>query len=304
MRDSLLGRRFARAAVAHPADVYHAHDLNTLGPAVAAAEAIGARLVYDAHELYPDLTGLGKGERARWRRLEQRLIARADAVIVPSAGRADEMQRRYGVRPSVVMNCPAATAPPNPSASALTRERRGDEHLVVYAGGYTPNRGLENLIEAASLVARVRLVMIGWGPLEGRLRERASASDAVVFHDAVSPDELVPLLAGADIGLAPYVPIGLNNTLAAPNKLFEYLHAGLAVAGSDLPDIRAVVTGHQVGTLFDASDPRSIADAIDRLTRSPDALATARANARTAAPLYTWEAQEKTLLEIYDGLRR
>ena len=303
LRDAILARAFYRAAIEQPADVYHAHDLNTLEPAARAARARGSRLVYDAHELYPDLTGFGPGERARWSKQETKLIGRADAVIVPSEGRASEIGRRYGVSPVVVMNCPDVSR----SITADTRLdvfRSDSEPLIVYAGGYTPNRGLENLIDAASKIARGRLVMIGWGPLEATLRARAAGIDRVAFVDPVDPDDLVSVVAGADIGVAPYIPVGLNNQLAAPNKLFEYLHAGLAVAASDLPDIRRVVMEDDVGMLFDAADAASIASAIDALTQSPDRLEQLKTNARAAAPKYTWDAQARRLLEIYEGLTR
>lgn len=306
VRDRMLARRFRRAALRIEADVYHAHDLNTLEPAVAAARARGVRVVYDAHELYPELTGLLRGERVRWARLERRLIGTADAVIAPSESRADEMVARYGIaRPVVVMNCPRS-AVPDPAVSPLTRLRRPGEGLVVYAGGFSPNRGLDNVVRAASEVPGIaRLVLIGWGPLEGSLRTLAAdLGDRVTFLPAVAPDEVVGLVAGADVGLAPYLPVGRNNELAAPNKLFEYLHAGLAVAASDLPDIRRVVSEHDVGVLFDASEVGSIARAIRETVSNPERLANMRANARAAAPQYTWEAQERALLGIYERLGR
>src|SRR5919106_2061803 len=115
LRDWIVTRELTNAALATPADVYHAHDLNTLPAGVAAARRHRARLVYDAHELYPEMAGLGPRERARWARLDRRLIGLADAVIVPSEGRADEFARRYSIaRPLVVMNCPAAAPPPDP----------------------------------------------------------------------------------------------------------------------------------------------------------------------------------------------
>jgi glycosyltransferase involved in cell wall biosynthesis len=112
----------------------------------------------------------------------------------------------------------------------------------------------------------------------------------------------VAFAAGADVGLAPYLPVGLNNLLAAPNKLFEYLHAGLAVAGSDLVDIRRVVDEHRVGALFDAGDPASIATAVRSLVASPDELGAMRRRARQASSRYTWDAQVGVLLDVYSRL--
>lgn len=299
LRDRMLASRLTRAARSIQADVYHAHDLNTLEPAVAAARIHEARIVYDAHELWPDLTGLGRGERARWRRAEHRLIHEADLVIVPSQSRGEELVRRYGIAmPAVVMNCPPApNEPPDPGASRLAALRRRGETLVVYAGGFSPNRGLENVVRSIDLVEGLRLVMLGWGPLEGALRRLAS--EKVLFEAPVEPDAVVPTLAGAHIGLVSYLPIGRNNELAAPNKLFEYLHAGLAVAGSDLPDIRRIVEEHSIGELFDASSPDSIAQALSRMVPLIDQLRSAAAAVRSN---YSWETAEKVLLEAYSSL--
>lgn len=303
VRDGALTRRFTRAALALPADVYHAHDLNTLEAAIAAARRHRAKLVYDAHELYPDLTGLGPAERARWRRLETRLIGTADAVVVPSPSRGAELVRRYGVaQPVVVMNCPPATTTAREGPRPLNALRRSGEALAVYAGGFSPNRGLEALIDAVPLGSGWRLALMGWGPLETVLRARAGTDDRIVFVPPVTADDVVTALTDADVGIVSYVPAGLNNTLAAPNKLFEYLHAGLAVAGSDLPDIRALIERHDVGTLFDPTDARSIATAVSALTSDAAALAAKRRAAREAVPLYTWEAQERALLGLYASL--
>lgn len=305
-RDIMVTRQLTAAALATPADAYHAHDLNTLQAGVRASRRHHAPLVYDAHELYPELTGLGSTERARWARIERRLIRLPDVVVTPSESRADEMARRYGIaRPTVVMNCPPAGPRPDPAASPLARLRRPGEILLVYAGGYSTNRGLENLVRAPALLDHARLLMLGWGRLEGELREAArqsGAEDRVEFLTPIEHDRVVEVVAGADIGMAPYLPIGLNNVLAAPNKLFEYLHAGLAVAGSDLPDIRRVVEQDRVGALFDASDAASIAAAVREIARGD--LPGMRERALAAAPRYTWEAQEHVLAGIYENFAR
>jgi len=305
LRDALVTRQMTRAALTTPADVYHAHDLNTLAAGVAAARKHRAHLVYDAHELYPDLMGLHPAERARWRKLETRLITRPDAVITPSKARSDEMARRYRIPPpDVVMNCPPAGPAPDPAASVLHALRRPGETLLVYAGGYTVHRGLENIVRAMADLERCRLAMVGYGYLEGTLRAIAAdfGADRVEFVDPVAADDVVRTVAGADIGFASYLPVGLNNQLAAPNKLWEYLHAGLAVAASDLPEIRNVVDGYAVGTLFDGNDPASIAGAVRKLTADPAALGAMRARALEVAPQFTWERQAGVLLGIYERL--
>ncbi|MGH2785056.1 MAG: glycosyltransferase family 4 protein [Actinomycetota bacterium] len=306
LRDVMLERGMTRAALATPADVYHAHDLTTLTPALRAARSNGARVVYDAHELYTELSGLGAGERKRWARVERGLIGRADAVIVPSPSRGEALVDRYGIAPpAVVMNCPPRGPLPDPAAGPLARVRRDGELLLVYAGGFIAGRGLENLVAATRMLRKTRLVMLGWGPLEAELRAvvaRSDMTERVTFLGAVDPDDVIAVAAGGDVGLAPYLPVGLNNVLAAPNKLYEYLHAGLAVAASDLPDIRRIVEDNDVGELFEAADPSSIAAAVRRATAFPDRLRRLRENAAAAAGLFTWEAQAQVLLEVYERL--
>jgi len=305
-RDKVVTRQLVNAALRTPADVYHAHDLNTLAAGVAAARKHHARLVYDAHELYPELSGLGPRERARWGRLERRLIRTPDVVVVPSDSRADEFARRYSIeRPVVVMNVPRSGPVPDPAASPIAALRQPGDVALVYAGGYTPGRGLDRLIRATATVAACHLFLAGWGAMERELRalvERDGLSPRVTFLPPVAHDEVVPLVAGADIGMAPYLPVGLNNVLAAPNKLFEYLHAGIAVAGSDLPDIRRVITEHRVGALFDAEYEASIAEALRSLVADPGELQAMKRRARDASAAYTWEAQERVLLGTYERL--
>lgn len=300
-RDAWLDRAFIRAASRLPVpQLVHAHDLNTLAAGAVIAKRSKARLVYDAHELYPDITGLTPLERAAWSFVERRSIRRADAVIVPTPARGEVLQERYGIdAPTVVMNCPEPpeTVTPDPRISDL---RRPGERLVLYAGGFTPNRGLEGIVRAVGAQPGVRLVMLGWGPLEPALRAAASThGDAVVFAGAVEPDCVVAAAAAADIGLVPYEAIGLNNQLAAPNKLFEYLHAGLAVCASDLPDLKSIIEGEGIGAVFDASDPASVVAAIHGVMSGD--LDGMRARARALAPSFTWSAQAARLLKLYEA---
>src|SRR5213592_3456909 len=98
-------------------DVVHANDLDTLPAAWLLARASGARLVYDAHELYtdqePDPPRL---HRAVARVLEGALARQADAVVTVSEPIAEELQRRLRLadRPATVLNAPERyeTGPP------------------------------------------------------------------------------------------------------------------------------------------------------------------------------------------------
>jgi glycosyltransferase involved in cell wall biosynthesis len=292
------------------AHVYHAHDLVTLPVAWCAGRLRGAKVVYDAHELFTEIGRLGAVPRAVFRILETLLIGRADAVMTVNDSIAAELSRRYGVPPPVVLrNCPRTTgAVPAREASPL-RQRAGvpaGVPIVLYQGMFMPYRGLDTLIRAAARLARAHVVFMGWGPLLRDLKALAVAegvAERVHFMEGVPLAELLMVTAGADVGVIPYRNVGLNNYYTSPNKLFEYCAAGVPIAASRFPELVKVVEGRGLGRTFDPEDPNSIAQAVDALVEDPQALAEARAAVLRAAGDFTWEREKEKLLAVYAGLK-
>ncbi len=291
-------------------DVVHAHDLNTLPVAAALARTTDATLVYDAHELYPEVSTLSARERKVWRFAEKRLVHRADAVITVCESIAGELRTRHGIGPPVVLlNCPPETQLPQARVNGEPnplRERAGmlgsSEPIVLYQGGFAPNRGLAELITAGRELHRGTIVLMGWGALEeelSQLIERFGLGDRVRIVERVPPAELLDYTRGADIGVIPYRPVGLNNTYTTPNKLFEYIAAGVPVAGSRLPELERFVTGLEVGVTFDAGDPADIARKLNSLLADPAALARMQENELAVRHRFVWEQQGRLLVDLY-----
>ena len=309
-------RRAARLAVAGDVDVVHAHDLNTLPAARAIARRTGCRLVFDAHELYPEISTLSAVERRIWRGVERRLLPGTDAVLTVCESIAQELERRGRIpRPSVVLNCPPRAAVPaqrdGGSRPDPLRERAGplepDEPIVLYQGGFAPHRGLEALVDSAQHLERGVIVLMGSGRLEGELAARIEArglGGRVRIVAPADPGEVLAFAQGADVGVIPYLPVGLNNRYTTPNKLFEYLAAGLPVAASRLPELQRFVEGLGIVTTFDPGDPRAMARTFDALLADDAGRAVMRARALQVRERYLWEAQAETLLELYARVAR
>jgi glycosyltransferase involved in cell wall biosynthesis len=287
-------------------DAFHAHDLHTLPVGWAAARGRG-RLVYDAHELYPEISTLTARERRVWRFIEQRLVGRADAVVTVCDSIADEIAQRYGVpRPGVLLNCPSLTLQPEGDAVVRLRDHAGlagrDEPIVLYTGGFAPHRGLPALVRAMEHVRRGVLVLMGWGSLEAELRalvDAESLGGRVVFAPPVAPQEVLAFAAGADVGVIPYEPVGLNNLYSTPNKLFDYIAVGLPVAASRLPEISRIIERYAIGGTFEPGSSEEIATVIDAILGDDDHRARLRSNVRRAAGELTRERQAPTLLDLY-----
>jgi glycosyltransferase involved in cell wall biosynthesis len=298
-------------AVRGAGDVYHAHDLNNLEVAHAAARKLGAKLVYDAHELFPEMGNRWvRLKRGAWRRLEGRLLPQADLAITVNELIAGEMSKRYGVPPPlVVLNCPD----PPPGFDPGGRYDRIREQLelpperkiVLYQGWMSEGRGLENLVRSARLLVEGAVVVfMGYGEYEGTLREMAEAEPGglVQFIPAVAQRDLLAYCASADVGVIPYQAVDLNNYYTSPNKLFDFIQAGLPMVASDLPYLRKVIVSDGLGVVAKLDSPEAYAVAINGLLSRGDEREKVRANLRRVAPQYTWEAQGRKLVEAYSRL--
>ena len=305
-------RRWARrsaAAVGTRPTLVIAHDLDGLLAGVRLKRRMATPLVYDAHELYPDLAAAGRPryELRAWIRWESRLIRHADLVLAVTPSRAEVMARRFAIpTPRVIRNVPETAGAPDRPAAGLRDQVPAGAHVVFYSGGMQPTRGLEQALQALAQLPRCFLVLMGSGEREyvDRLRmlaEQAGVLERVVFHPPVRPHEVVAVTAAADVGIVLNQNVGLNNYLSLPNKLFEYVAAGLPVVASDSPDMAALVRRYEVGELCDPEDPAGVARAITAVLDDPERHERLRANARRAAPELTWERESGVFLAAIRG---
>jgi glycosyltransferase involved in cell wall biosynthesis len=127
-----------------------------------------------------------------------------------------------------------------------------------------------------------------------------SLQDCVEFAAPVPMTELVKAACEADIGVAPFLPVCLNTRFCLPNKLFEYMMAGLAIAGSDLPEMRRIIVGHELGAVFNPENPQEIARVLNELIADEARLERAQSHAlHWAKTRYNWEVESQKLLVVY-----
>ncbi|BCB21357.1 glycosyltransferase [Bosea sp. ANAM02] len=241
-------------------DLVIANDWRALPLAFAAKRGCGARIIYDSHEFAPEEFA----DSWRWRllarqhvvRIEDRYIREADAIATVSDGIADALAQRYGLtRPTVVSNTPAW------QATAFRPTRR--PITVLYHGAVVPRRGLETLIESVSRwPEEFRLVIRGpaQGGFDQHLRNLAGPlGERIALEPPVPPDQLISTAAQADIGIFLLSNSTTHARFAMPNKIFEYMQAGLMVISSDLPEIRSMIEAAGCGLLLSNDSPEGIA---------------------------------------------
>ena len=288
----------AEAAVAERAfDVVHAHDFNVLRLAAALADRRGARLVYDSHEWWSGRERHGRPtplERARERRIERRIVARADAVLTVSQGIAERLGRWRSGPVTVVRNTfPRRDDLEGAAGTSLADRPRG----VVYAGRIGAARDIETLLDAAS---RLRLDTVLMGKADREFLPKLRVADGTVRIAPARPvDEVDEVLRHVGISVVTLTDSCENHRLALPNKVFHAVRAGVPVVAADLPELRRLVTAYGIGALYRSGDAESMRAALQQVAEDYPGYCARAARARADL---SWEQDAKALVGVYESL--
>lgn len=285
-------------------DIVHCNDLNAL-PVGLLIKCFGknVKVVYDCHEYETEVNGLVGIEKKAKRWMEHSLIRYVNKIITVSDSIANEYARLYKVpKPYLVLNCPVYKEQPKRD---LFRENLGirlDQTIFLYQGGLSKGRGIELLLESfTGLESDLNvLVFMGYGPLEDMIKKKASEFNSIFFHPPVPPDVLLSYTSAADYGVAFIEDSCLSYRYCLPNKMFEYLMAGLPVLTSNLHEMKRLVDTENVGIVTQENTVEGFREAIAAsLNQDYKAVQEKVFEARRR---YCWEDQEKVLKEIYDDL--
>lgn len=285
-----------------PLSVIHCHDLEPLPIAARLKRLTGARLVYDAHELETERSGLRGLRQALARFTERRYMNWVDAVITVSPSIRDWYLRAYpGVPVTLVRNVPERPRSAVIPVDLRTRLNVPSEVLLfIYLGGLGRGRGIENMLAAfgAQQVTHHLLVM-GNGALREKVVAASAACPRIHYLPAVPPDQVLAHAAGADIGISLIEDVSLSYRYCLPNKLFESVLAGLPVLVSALPDQAAFVASYRAGWVTPA-DLTSVVASLVSIDR--DKWSKVRNGLAERSCELGWHNEATVLLSLYDSL--
>mgnify|MGYP001233708676 CR=1 FL=1 len=153
-------------------------------------------------------------------------------------------------------------------------------------------------------------MLIVYGPdnqvkrqLEQYVAELGEGGRSIFFLPSLSESDIVSAAMRADVGVIPYKPVTPNYRYCCPNKLSQYLHAGLMILANNTEFVASIVRGCEVGIVYDSSRQETIVGAISRAVADENFRIACKERAlRLAKRSFNWQAQEATLKDIYDRL--
>lgn len=281
---------------------FNCHSLPVLPLSVVVKWWKGCVLIYDPHELETETAGLCGVRQRIARTLERGLIGFADAVCLVNRSIAEWYAARYHIKQVwVVRNVPYRSEQ-DPVRTGALRKAVGlssEAQIFLYQGLLAPGRGVSLLIDAFARMPDRHLVFMGYGELEGRIREAAAQHANIHFITAVPPAQVKDYTVDADVGISLIENVCMSYYLCLPNKLFEYTVCGVPAVVSDFPEMSRFVNEYDCGWKV-TPDSQALRRLVQSLTTAE--LAAKRANTRGSDRLYCWQEEEKILLAMYQAL--
>ena len=288
-------------------DIFHCNDLNTLPIGVIVKKFFNKKIkiVYDAHEYETEIGGLTGLRKRMIKKLERFLIAYVDETITVSNAIADEYVKLYNiVKPALVLNTPLYKELIKKDIFRETLNISQDKTIFLYQGGLSSGRGIEILLEAFKLMDNYEnnsvIVFMGYGVLEGVIKQAENNYDNIYFHDAVSPNVLLEYTSSADFGISTIEDSCLSYRYCLPNKMFEYMMAEIPLIVSNLPEMKRLVEENNIGIVADENTSTGLQKAIEKAMKLNKK--ELQQNIQKVKEIYNWEEQEKVLINVYTEL--
>lgn len=282
-------------------DLIFSNDLDTLLAAYLAAKIRRKKLIYDTHEYFTETPELVSRPRTQavWKTFENYLFPRLDSIVTVNASIAKLYSDKYNKKVHVCRNIPLEIINKN----IISKDQIGipaDKKVILYQGAVNMGRGLEWMLEAMPLIDTAVLLIIGNGDVRMLLQERAlklGIIEKVIFLGAVDTLKLHGYTRLGDIGLCLLEETGLNYYYALPNRIFDYLNAGVPILASRFPEIAEIVELYKTGVLIDHYEPLYLAKIINEMLNAEFDVA----HFESVAKEFSWEKEELVLMEIVNS---
>ena len=283
-------------------DILVSCDLDTLPANYLTSLIRNCTLVFDSHEYFTELPELQNRKFVRkvWLTIEELIFPRLKFAYTVSNLIAEEYLKKYKLKFDVIRNLPVKlkSSTDYPLPPGIQNKKK-----ILYQGAVNLGRGIEVMMEAVKEMSdNIVFIIAGEGELYEKLKrqsENEDLQDKVIFTGRIAHEKLSGLTRQADLGISIEEDMGKNYRYALPNKLFDYIQAGIPVLVSDLPEMREVVKKYDVGLVVETYDPLKIKEQVEFIIHNKEARKRWKINLDKAGTELNWEKEEYKLKEIF-----
>lgn len=285
-------------------DVLVSNDLDTLLANYLVSRIKSIPLVYDSHEYFTEVPELkGRAARKIWLAIERWIFPKLENVITVNDSIASIYKEKYGVDVHVIRNLPLKN---NILIKPISKKELGlDEGrniIILQGSGINLDRGGEEAVLAMKSIENATLLIVGGGDALPSLKamvERELLDDKVKFIPRQTHVRLYSYTAAADLGLSLDKDTNLNYKYSLPNKIFDYINCGIPVLASNLPEVRKIISGYDVGMVLENYSVDAISEAIKTML-SLDFKSLKKDNLKMASKLLCWENNLDIIKLVYN----
>jgi glycosyltransferase involved in cell wall biosynthesis len=281
------------------AEVFFSNDLDTLLPNYIVAKVKGKSIVYDSHEYFTEVPELQYSpiKKGIWKSIEKYVVPKLKHCITVNDSIAELFRNEYKNNWLVVRNVPQ-------KYNFNTKKSRQQLNMplnkfifILQGSGINVDRGAEEAVEAMQSTDAV-LYIIGSGDvfplikskvLELKLEKKVKIIDKIPFH------ELMHYTSNCNMGLTLDKDTNINYKLSLPNKIFDYIQAGIPVLGTNLIEYKKIVDKYQIGEMIDEFSSKNLSEKMNEVILDELNYTKLKANVAKASLELTWENETKEL---------
>ncbi len=289
----LISRRYIKALVSN--------DLDTLPANFLVSRLRNKPLIYDSHEYFTEVPELANRTVVKntWLFIERMILPKLKHACTVNDSLAEIYHTKYHNDFEVIRNLPQK------ESSTENYELPGwlsGKKILIYQGAVNLDRGIETVIDAVKEMDGVVFIIAGTGDrfheIEHQIK-REQLNHRVYLTGRLRPEQLRSVTKKAHLGVSLEMNTNLNYYYALPNKLFDYMQAGIPTLVSGFPEMRSIVEKYGTGLVVDPSDTPEIKRLIGFMLNDGPRRQEWAINIRRAAEELTWENEQKKLFNLY-----
>lgn len=300
-------------------DIFLGNDLDVMPATLLVARIKKKPIVYDSHEYFLGMAGMDQKplRQSVWKFIEKQVFFRLKYMYTVSESILGLYRKSYHEKLWLVRNLPALhqdypelTSRESHWINLIDRQiPKGKNLLILQGAGINASRGAEELVKSMSFLdaSDFHLLLIGGGDIMEKLEkiiDQHHLSEKITLIPKVPFAVLGHFTKKAHLGLSIDKPEVLNHQYSLPNKLFEYLHAGVPVLASRLVEQEKIINHYDVGSFIENHQPEHIAKKIKEIFSNPETLHRWKQNTCLVREELNWENESKIVIDIFKQVER